>query len=277
MSSARSGLRVLKAAIPLSVKQPVKDALGTLVPHIHRRALYLAGEVLASVSRTAGRWAAPLLFRAQWGFDAPEWFDARLSLLYPEKWFTDGSHVSRANIIGVLPIGGTILDLCGGDGFLPFYAYSRRARRVVSVDHNRSVHRHALRHHAKPNIEYILSDVFAFDPGEKQFDVVAIRGALEHFTEPDQLRICRIAWRSLRPGGWFCGDVPLNAADHKLLSHHENEWASEEEARRLFLQVFPEVHTSLFQSGEAAVYSGSLPAPNAIRTTLLWRCQKPTN
>lgn len=242
---------------------------------IHRRTLRLTGEALASLSRAAGRWAAPLLFKAQWGFGSPEWFDARLSLLYPEKWFTDGSHVSRGNIIALLPIGGTILDLCGGDGFLPFYAYSRRARRVVSVDYDASAHRHARRHHQKGNIEYVLSDVFAFDPGEDQFDVVAIRGALEHFTEPDQLRICRLAWRALKPGGWFCGDVPINASGKKMLVHHENEWSSEAQGRSLLLQVFPEVHTSLFESGEAVAYNGEVPARASIRTTLLWRCQKP--
>jgi len=242
---------------------------------LKRAALRMAGETVARVSRITGRQAAALLFKAHWGFEPPEWHDARLSLLDPEKWFTDGSHVSRANIIGVLPIGGTILDLCGGDGFLAYYAYSRRARRVVSVDYDAAAHAHALRHHRKPNIEYVKSDIFAYDTGTSAFDVVAIRGAMEHFSESDQLRICHLAWRALKPGGWFCGDTPLNTTGPKMLVHHQNEWTSEDQGRDLFGHVFPEIRTKLFESGEAVAYNGELPARDAIRTTLLWRCQKP--
>ncbi len=244
---------------------------------LHRWMLYSAAESIWRFHRRSGKIAAAMLFKAQWGFDTPEWFDARLSLLYPEKWFTDGSHVSRGSIIGVLPIGGSILDLCGGDGFLPFYAYSRRASQVVSVDYNKFAHDHAVKNHSKKNIKYLLADIFSFDPGEAQFDVVALRGAIEHFSEPDQLRILDIAWRALKPGGWFCGDTPANPRkDTALLVHHHHEFAGEGELRHLLERVFPDVQTTVFQSCETVSYMrDELPTPENIRTTLIWRCRKP--
>jgi SAM-dependent methyltransferase len=240
-----------------------------VVKPAYRGAQRVLGEVLASVSASSGRAAAKNLFHAHWS-GSPEWFDGRLAILYPDKWMSDLSPVVHANIVEKLPLGGTLLDLCGGDGHLPYYEYSRRASKVVSVDYDITAHRHAVKHHSRPNIEYVPGRALDFTAHPESFDVVACRGAIEHFTQPDQQKIFRSALAMLKPGGWFCGDTAANKKGAQaLLSHHENEWEDEAEMRRELEHVFTEVHTKTFNSVERA--SGS-----TIRHTLLWQCRKPT-
>ena len=231
-------------------------------------ALRVIGETLAWITKICGRAAARCLFYAHWS-SGPEWFDGRLAVLHPDKWMGDLSPVVHANTVDVLPFNGTLLDLCGGDGFLPYYVYSRRASRVVSIDYDITAHRHAVRHHSRSNIEYIHGDALKYDALAESFDVVAIRGAIEHFTQSDQQAIFRLALKLLRPGGWFCGDTVANKKGNQaLLSHHENEWEDEAEMRRELERVFADVHTRTFESRERN-------SENVIRTTLLWRCRKP--
>lgn len=233
----------------------------------YRAAQRAVGETLAAVTMTCGRVAAWGLFGAHWGGN-PEWFDGRLAILHPDKWMSDLSPVVHANTVEVLPLNGSLLDLCGGDGHLPYYVYSRRASRIVSIDYDITAHRHAMRHHSRPNIEYVHGSVLDYDAPAESFDVVAIRGAIEHFSQPDQQKIFRLAMRLLKPGGWFCGDTAANKKGAQtLLSHHENEWEDEAEMRRELGRVFAEVHTKTFRSVERA--SG-----DTIRQTLLWRCRK---
>lgn len=233
------------------------------------RALYPAVESIAKASQRTSRSAARFLFNAKWSVgDAPEWFDGRLSLLDPERWMTEVSPVAHANIVEKLPVDGALLDLCGGDGFLPYYLYSRRAKQVVSVDHDETAHRHAVRHHSKPNIRFVLADLFNYDPGSELYDVVAIRGAIEHFTPEQQQEIFRKANRALKPGGWFCGDTPANPDKGTvLLDHHQGEWADEDEMRAALSGVFSKVETKTFEHREAS-------SPDTLRLSLLWRCQK---
>jgi ubiquinone/menaquinone biosynthesis C-methylase UbiE len=235
-----------------------------------RKGERILGETLASVATTCGRMAAQNLFNAQWSRkEGAEWFDGRLSYLYPDKWLGDISPVVHENIVGVLPLGGTLLDLAGGDGFLPCYVYSRRAKQIVSVDYDQGAHRHAVKHHSRPNIKYINGSILDLDLPPNSFDVVSIRGAIEHFSQENQQKIFRMALRVLKPGGWFCGDTPANKAGTAvLLSHHENEWEDEAQMRRELSLVFSDVHTKTYDSWERV-------GEDSIRHSLLWRCRKP--
>jgi ubiquinone/menaquinone biosynthesis C-methylase UbiE len=177
--------------------------------------------------------------------------------------------VVHENIVGVLPLGGTLLDLAGGDGFLPYYVYSRRAKQVVSVDYDASAHRHAVKHHSRPNIQYINGSILDLNLPPNSFDVVAIRGAIEHFSQEDQQKIFSMALRVLKPGGWFCGDTPANKAGaDALLSSHEHEWEDEAQMRRELSLVFSDVHTKTYDTWERV-------RGDAVRHSLLWRCRKP--
>jgi SAM-dependent methyltransferase len=221
----------------------------------------VVGEMLARLSAQAGREASALLFKAQWGYRVPDWFDHRHHLLDPNTHCTDFWTASADNILKSLPLSGSLLNLCSGDGFYDYHFYRKRAGRIVCVDVNPAAHRQALRLHRAETITYILGNVLEYEPFADSFDVVAIRGAIEHFSERDQQVIFHKAWKALKPGGWFCGDTVANSAtDPKMLPAHETEWADEEVMRRELERVFWKTETFALRSQQ--------------RTTLLWRCRK---
>jgi len=222
----------------------------------------IIGEYFAKLAEMSGKIASELLFHAQWGYTEPEWFDHRHHILHTEKWFKDFWTASADNILRVLPLHGTLLELCSGDGFYDYHFYRKRAKEIVCVEINAEVFRHALRLHKAENITYIFQSVLEYQPKPSYYDVVAIRGAIEHFSQENQQLIFRKAKDALKPGGWFCGDTPANpkAADHKMLKAHEYEWADETEMRRELEKVFDHVETYSMVSAD--------------RTTLFWRCRK---
>ena len=221
----------------------------------------IVGEYYAKLSKIVGKLASEMLLRAQWGHESPEWYDHRHHLLNPEKNFTDFWTISADNVIRHLPVDGNLLDLCSGDGFYDRYYYSRRAKEVVCVELNSEAYNCAVRNHSADNIMYIQDNVLLFNPVINYFDVVLIRGAIEHFSEADQQLIFYKAKKALKMGGWFCGDTVANAnQEGVLLPSHENEWADEEEMSLSLSKVFKHVETSTLISRE--------------RVTLLWACKK---
>lgn len=227
-----------------------------------QRAELIMGEYYLKIARYVGKLASQLMFKAQWGYQEPEWFDHRHHLLDLERFFGDYWAIPACEIVAVLPWGGKILELCSGDGFYPFHFYKTRASEIVCVEFDEEVYRHALRCHSAPNIQYNLQSVLDYEPPENYFDVVSIRGAIEHFSEADQLAIFRKARTALKVGGHFCGDTPTANPDprHKHLSHHEREYADEKELKRELEKVFGWVETYEVVSRD--------------RTNLFWKCRK---
>ena len=225
------------------------------------------GESLVRLSSITATAASRVLVHAQWFYREPEWFDHRRHLLDPEKWFTDYWAASADNAIRVLPLDGTMLDLCSGDGFYDFYFYRKRARRIVCIESDAEAHAHARRFHAADNIDYRLQNLLSFEPEPSSYDVVLIRGAIEHFTQLEQQQIFQMAHRALKPGGWFCGDTPEKSRvpGEIYLSHHKFEWADEAEMRNELGHVFPHAETEVLASNDPSI-SGY--------KTLFWRCQK---
>lgn len=239
-----------------------------LIKSMGRPVILGFGELCASVSRLSGRWAAASLFFAQWRLATPEWFDGRLSQLSPERWGNDLHHVVYSNVLEVIPVGGRVLDICSGDAFIPYYIYSRRADQIVCVDYDPEAARHAQRYHSKPSIQYLHRSIFDLQWEDEWFDVVVIRGAIEHFTQKQQQQIFALAKRLLKPGGYFCGDTPANpATNDRLLDSHEYEWRDEAQMRDELSHVFSDVQTQVYESREPI--DGS-----TLRTSLIWRCKK---
>jgi len=224
----------------------------------------ITGEYFAKIANYAGQIASGLLFNAQWGHVPPEWFDHRHHLMHPEKWFNDYWTASADNVLRVLPLHGSLLELCSGDAFYDYHFYRKRAKEIVCVEINAEVFRHALKLHQSENITYILQSVLEYQPQPSYYDVVSIRGAIEHFSQAGQQAIFKKALEALKLGGWFCGDTPANlegSSDHnKMLPSHENEWKDEAEMRQELEKVFEHVETYSMVSAD--------------RTTLFWRCQK---
>jgi MoaA/NifB/PqqE/SkfB family radical SAM enzyme/SAM-dependent methyltransferase len=220
----------------------------------------ILGEYYAQVAVRAGKIASDLLFKGQWTHETPEWFDHRHHLLNTERWFTDFWTASADNVIPVLPLGGKMLNLCSGDGFYDYYFYRKRASEIVCIEINEEAYRLAKRLHSAENIRYIKANVLTWDPPESYFDVVIIRGAIEHFAPQDQAIIFQSAARALKPGGWFCGDTPAKKTGGKHLSWHQHEWADEAEMRNALSTCFNHVQT------------GTLASKEVI--SLFWRCRK---
>ena len=222
----------------------------------------VAGEYLYLLSQIAGEASSKLLMRARWGYGSPEWYDHRNHLLDPDVHFTD-FWTSLADIaIEKMPLNAKVLDLCSGDGFYAYHFFRHRAEKIVCVERDAAIHRHAVRLHSAPNIEHVNMSVLDFEPADNEFDVVSIRGAIEHFSSDDQAVIFRKALGSLRPGGWFCGDTPANPdPGTHLLPSHECEWADEAQMRASLSRVFDIVNTRVLET--------------RTRTVLMWQCQKP--
>ncbi|MZP29460.1 methyltransferase domain-containing protein [Heliobacterium undosum] len=221
----------------------------------------IVGEYFARVAAYAGKVASSFLFRSQWSHEPAEWFDHRHHFLYPEKFMTDYTILSLSNVLEKLPLNGTILDLCSGDGWADYHFYRKRASRVTCVELNEAGYKTALRLHGADNIEYRHGDVLTFEPERDAYDVVLIRGAIEHFSREDQQLLFNKAYGALKPGGWFCGDTPAaNQSGEKHLHFHINEWRDEAEMRSELSQVFHIVETKSLKSQSL--------------TTLYWQCGK---
>ena len=121
------------------------------------------------------------------------------------------------------------------------------------------------RQHSHPKIEYQNASVLDVDYGEGVYDVISIRGAIEHFLQDKQQLIFQKSLRALKPGGWFVGDTPANPMAEvdpstKGLPSHEYEWRDEAHMRKELERTFSHVETS------------TLTSPD--RVTLYWKCQK---
>jgi SAM-dependent methyltransferase len=237
------------------------DAAATASMEAEQLREFLAGEYLFLLWRKIGRAASRRLFKAQWGFGPPEWFDHRHHLLEPDRWFTDYWAESADNVLRVLPFQGSLLNLCSGDGFYDSYFYRKRADEIVCVEREPGAVSQARRLHADPRITLVETDVLSYAPPAGHFDVAAIRGAIEHFDRDEQQRIFQTALTALKPGGWFCGDTVKRREDgDKHLTHHRFEWADEAEMAAELGRAFATVETRTMVSREI--------------TTLFWRCRK---
>jgi SAM-dependent methyltransferase len=218
---------------------------------------YTEAESLIAQWRELGGRASVLLYEARSDIKPDiDWFDHRHHLLNPSVEFVDFWTASGDNVVHKIPIDGTVLDLCCGDGFYDYHFYRHRAKYVLGIDINERAIALAQREHAAQNIEYIVGDVMSYPLRQGYYDVVVCRGAIEHFIESDQLDLFGRIKYALKPGGWFCGDTvaPMNTNDA-----HKHEWTSENEMRDALAAVFNFIETNVLVS--------------RTRTTLLWRCR----
>lgn len=92
------------------------------------------GEYYALMSKTLGIVSARLLYKSKWNaYSHPEWFDHRISALFPECY--DAAHVSLSGIeiFKKIPLDGEMLSLCSGDGFYEYRFYSQRAQNIDCI------------------------------------------------------------------------------------------------------------------------------------------------
>jgi ubiquinone/menaquinone biosynthesis C-methylase UbiE len=253
------------------IKNSGKADLSLLAPNCinpQQRGQYLIGEYFFALWKEIGQISSQLLSSAQWSYQTPEWFDHRHHFLFPERWLTDFVMESADNVLRALPVNGKLLNLCSGDGFYDYYFFRRRASEITGIEILDEPFKHAKRLHSASNIRYINGDIFDVPVKESYYDVVVIRGAIEHFSKSKQNEIFKIAYVALKDGGWFCGDTPQkrDIEDSKHLPTHEHEYDSEEDLCNSLSQVFHHVESMAYKSKDVPNFDSF--------TTLFWRCQK---
>jgi cyclopropane fatty-acyl-phospholipid synthase-like methyltransferase len=161
-----------------------------------------------------------------------------------------------------MPMGARVLDLCSGDGFYAYYFYRHRASEITCIEIGLTQHQQAVRLHSAANITHVNASILEYELRENHYDVVTIRGAIEHFSEEAQQVLFKKVRNALKPGGWFCGDTIANPNKNnsKLLNAHEFEWVDEKQMRDVLMRAFPLTETMVFASTN--------------RTALLWQSMK---
>jgi SAM-dependent methyltransferase len=259
------GLLPTDANIEAAISNPAALGLNetdfTNMPDAQKRARIIA-EYYYNLWLQLGYEANNLLMNAYWGGPVfPNFFDHRSHLLYPDTHI-DYWTLSSDLALRHLPLDGKLLSLCSGDGFYEYNFYAKRASEVLAIDQGAVAMNVAKRIYQSPKITYKFESIFEAVIPPDHFDTVVMRSAIEHFSLADQIRICELAYKSLKPGGYFVGDTPAAAGAEKLHTDHENEWKDEAEMRAVLLSHFKEenIETSAFVSKD--------------RTILFWACRK---
>ncbi len=134
-----------------------------------------------------------------------EWFDHQLDAQWQWPRLGHGAFLERGVLTALaVPPGGSVLDLCCGDGFYARHFYAPRASRVVAIDANREALRHAQRFNAAPNVSYQYCDITTGIP-DGPFNTVAWSAAIDHFTREQAHAILLRVSDKLTPDGVLCG------------------------------------------------------------------------
>tara|TARA_B100001093_G_C26858943_1_gene1028893 strand:+ start:6205 stop:7032 length:828 start_codon:yes stop_codon:yes gene_type:complete len=232
-----------------------------------QRKQLIKGEFFALLSQHFGNRASRILKQGQWGHESkPDWFDHRHHFLNPDEEFKNSWTESISLVLRLLPRNGSVLNLCAGDAFYDHYFLKNSASRITCVDlkpkddfKDYLIKKHTIHE----NVDYIFEDVLSFKPRKVRYDIVWIRGAIEHFSGKNQIKIFELAKESLNEGGWFVGDTPANPAKQATKQHamHENEWSNVNEAEEILRNYFSEIHVySLFCNCDG-------------RETIFWKCR----
>lgn len=218
--------------------------------------------------RLAARWASfahGLLFRLQWaGWRVrPEHWDHRIDLYYGWRASRNSLWVERG-VFGTLALkGGSLLEICCGDGYNARHFYSLRSTHVLACDFDPAAIRTARRVNAAPNVTYILADIRTAMPSGIYSNVVW-DSAIAHFT-PEEIRGILVEIKArLAPEGILTGCTIVEAPDgQKSLPQHEYEFKSKDDLLRflvphfrhalVFETLYPDRHNLYFWASDGPI------------------------
>jgi 2-polyprenyl-3-methyl-5-hydroxy-6-metoxy-1,4-benzoquinol methylase len=165
--------------------------------------------------------------------------------------------------------GGTVLDLCCGDGFFSHRFYSTVAGSIEAVDVDPIAIAHARRYHQLPNIHFEVCDVVRDALPVAAYDTVIWDGAIEHFSEAEIVVVLERLAKLLVPGGLIHG-MTVMATGLSQSPFHEHEFGSREQLEQLLTTVFPHAVTFVrMHPARTCLYfrAARIPIEDALRPT----------
>ncbi len=168
-----------------------------------------------------------------------EWFDHQLDAQY--QWPRSGrtGFVERG-VLSALALrpGGSVLELCCGDGFSTRHFYAPKAGRVIAVDANEEALDHARTFNAAPNVAYERCDITRSLPAGP-FDNVVWDTAIHHFTRETATEILTRIAAGLTPTGGLSGHTVIEPGSH--YRYQLQSFTDAPDLAELLAAVFPHV------------------------------------
>ena len=168
-----------------------------------------------------------------------EWFDHQLDAQWQWPRLGRAGFLERGVLSSIaLTAGGSVLELCCGDGFSTRHFYAPRAAHVTAVDANAEALRHAQRFNAAPNIDYLFYDITRALPAGP-FDNIVWDTAIHHFTREEARAILARAAGVLAEGGTLSGHTVIEPGS--AYSYARQAFTDADDLARLLGSVFPYV------------------------------------
>jgi SAM-dependent methyltransferase len=236
--------------------KPVLEGLCQLEAAIARRWVSSAHKRLMAV-----QWQVP---------PSPEHFDHHIDLFYQWPALRNAQWVERG-VFGAMALrGGSVLEICCGDGFNAKNFYSLLSRSVVACDFDPMAIQTAIRKNSAPNVTYVLADIRREMPTGR-FDNIVWDAAIEHFTPEEIDQILGGIKSRLTEGGILSGHTLVERpGSGKYCCHHEYEFKSMADLSRfltphfrnvtVFETMYPDRHNLYFWASEGSIpFKGDWP------------------
>ncbi|HBW47097.1 TPA: hypothetical protein DEF17_04090 [bacterium] len=201
------------------------------------RLLNLCASIIVRIARFIS-----ISYTNLWGSFRLPWFDHRFDWLCgPDYWVWNERGIYGAKLIRD---GDKVLDICCGDGIYSGLYYSMFAGLVHAIDRNEEGLNLARKRYSRENVKFFKVDITKEDFPLKNYDVIFMFAAIEHFSIEDGTDILgRIASAlSISSNGCFIGSTPIfiEATGHGH-PEHVNEFTSIEELKNFLSPHFAEI------------------------------------
>lgn len=219
---------------------------------------------LAESSRVFAANAHLLKMDYDWNIHpTPEWFDHFIDQFFQTNkglsfWMERGVY----NVAAVKS-GGTLLEICCGDGYNAKNFYSPLVKSMISLDFDPAAIEHAKRYNQAPNIDFQCKDIRSELPAGK-FDNIIWDAAIEHFNEDEISSIMKNIKLRMNKESILSGYTIVEKEDgQKHLHQHEREFRSKEDLVgfptphfanvRVFETIHPTRHNLYFYASDEVV------------------------
>jgi|GEM_PF-559468 len=207
----------------------------------------LLGTISQFECRIASAWARSAhrrLMLVQWGIPPqPDNFDHHIDLFYLWRQSRNPQWVERGVYSALCLRGGSVLDLCCGDGFNARNFYSLRSKSVVACDFDHLILKTARAKNHAPNVSFVQADIRTNLPGGI-FDNIVWDAAIDYFKLDEVDTILKNIKSHLRSNGILSGlSTPVKSVEgQKRFSRHKYEFKDKEDLRRVFTPYFKNVY-----------------------------------